>query len=63
MTCQGLQLPKAQTCTQNRPDMGILCTLLARLKLSATDAAIIAVVVVAALNVLAEFWAWLGSPP
>jgi cell division protein ZapA (FtsZ GTPase activity inhibitor) len=43
--------------------MGTLSTLLARLKLSTTDAAIIAVVVVAALNVLAEFWAWLGSPP
>ena len=43
--------------------MGILSTLLQRLKLDATDAAILAVVVVALLNVLAEFWSWLSRAP
>jgi cell division protein ZapA (FtsZ GTPase activity inhibitor) len=43
--------------------MGTISTLLARLKLTTTDAAIIAVVVVAALNVLVEFWQWLSAAP
>ena len=43
--------------------MGMISALLQRLKLDATDAAILAVVVVALLNVLAEFWSWLSAVP
>ena len=42
--------------------MGIL-NILRRLKLSTTDAAIVAVVVVAGLNALVEFWSWLSALP
>ena len=43
--------------------MGILSSLLARLKLSATDAAIVAVVVLSVVNVLSELWALLSRAP
>ena len=43
--------------------MGILSTLLQRLKLDATDAAIVAVVLLAVVNVLSELWAWLSRAP
>ena len=42
--------------------MGILSTLRRRVKLDATDAAIVAVVLLAVVNVLAELWSWLSVP-
>ena len=42
--------------------MSCLSTLLHRLKLSATDAAIVVCVGVAALNALVAFWEWLRVP-
>ena len=41
--------------------MGILFHLMRRLKLDATDAAIVAVVLLAVVNVLSEFWRWLSA--
>jgi hypothetical protein len=41
--------------------MGFLDTLRARVKLSATDVAIVAIVVLGALNALAAFWDWLAG--
>ena len=43
-------------------DMGMLDTLLRKAGFSVTDAAIIAVVLVATVNALCEFWAWIGQP-
>jgi hypothetical protein len=41
--------------------MDLLSTLMRRLNLSATDAAIVVCVVVAAANALVAFWEWLRS--
>lgn len=41
--------------------MRIIATIMRRLNLNATDAVIVAVVLLAVLNVLAEFWRWLGQ--
>ena len=40
----------------------MLSTLLRRVKLDATEAAIVAVVVLAVVNALVEFWSWLSVP-
>ena len=43
--------------------MRIIATIMRRLNLNATDSVIVAVVVLALLNALAEWWRWLSSPP
>lgn len=43
--------------------MGIFTFLIRRIKISATDAAIAAVLVLCVINALVEFWRWVGSPP
>lgn len=41
--------------------MGLLDSFRARVKLNATDVAIVAIVVVGAINALAAFWEWLSG--
>ena len=41
----------------------MLSSLISRSKLTLTDAAIVAVVVLAGVNALVEFWEWLSRAP
>lgn len=41
--------------------MGFLDSLRARVRLDATDVAIVAIVVLGAINALAAFWEWLSG--
>ena len=43
--------------------MGILSTIMSRVKLDPIDAAIVAVVLLAVVNVLVELWSWLSAAP
>lgn len=43
--------------------MSLITCIRRRLRLSATELAVAAVLVLAVVNALAEFWAWLGTPP
>ena len=43
--------------------MGLLSTIMRRVKLDTTDAAIVAVVLLAVVNALVELWSWLSAVP
>lgn len=61
--CKGLQIGNMPSMGQTAPDMGLISTILRRLKLDATEAAIVAIVLLAVVNALVEFWRALSIPP